>query len=244
VRSWGYDYIKLDFLYAGALPGVRHLGMPREDAYRHGLQAIRNALGDAFLLTCGAPILPSLGLCDGIRIGPDVSGRWNSIIDDTVLENFAVPGVRNALRTTVNRLWLKPLVQVDPDVVYFTSRMNSLTPIQMTLLQDLAQICNYKGCSDLPSWWTSADREKVRAYLLQDAPAERTANNEFTIGMRRVDFDPHILLPNPVGLLTRFIGHIFDRLYQNQVIKKMYESLTDRIFKNNLEKSLQITAGK
>ena len=30
VRAWGYDYVKLDFLYAGALPGKRHLDMPRD----------------------------------------------------------------------------------------------------------------------------------------------------------------------------------------------------------------------
>lgn len=40
VRRWGYDYVKLDFLYAGALPGKRHTGMPREAAYRQGLKVI------------------------------------------------------------------------------------------------------------------------------------------------------------------------------------------------------------
>ncbi len=238
VRAWGYDYIKLDFLYAGALPGVRHVTMPREDAYRHGLQAIRDALGDAFFLTCGAPILPSLGLCDGMRIGPDVSGRWNSIVDDTILENFTIPGVRNALRTTVNRLWLQPLVQADPDVVYFTSKMNSLTTSQMSLVQDLAEICKYKGCSDLPSWWTADDRETIRAFLLQDIPTTRLARNEFKIGMRQVDFSPHIFLPPRSGLLTRLIGSILNGVSQNHAIMKAYESLTGRLFKRNLEKRL------
>ncbi len=59
VRGWGYDYAKLDFLYAGALPGKRYADIPREEAYRNGLKIIREALGEAYLLTCGAPILPS-----------------------------------------------------------------------------------------------------------------------------------------------------------------------------------------
>jgi len=46
VRGWGYDYAKLDFLYAGALPGKRHLDeMPREAAYRNGLKVLRKRWG-------------------------------------------------------------------------------------------------------------------------------------------------------------------------------------------------------
>ena len=126
IRSWGYDYIKLDFLYAGALPGKRTVEMPRETAYRNGLKTIRAALGDAYLLTCGAPILPSIGLCDGIRVGPDVAGHFRSHRDDDLLMNLAIPGVRNAMRTTINRLWLRPLVDTDPDVVFIGSRENTL----------------------------------------------------------------------------------------------------------------------
>ena len=40
VRGWGYEYVKLDFLYAGALPGKRHVaGMPREQAYREWVES-------------------------------------------------------------------------------------------------------------------------------------------------------------------------------------------------------------
>jgi alpha-galactosidase len=76
VRSWGYQYLKLDFLYIGGLIGRRHNAVPREEAYRNDLRVIREAAGDAYILACGAPILASLGLCDGIRIGPDVSPFW------------------------------------------------------------------------------------------------------------------------------------------------------------------------
>lgn len=63
--SWGFTYFKLDFLYAAAIPGI--------EQYRHGMRLIREAVGpDAILLIGGAPLLPSIGLCDGMRIGPDV----------------------------------------------------------------------------------------------------------------------------------------------------------------------------
>jgi alpha-galactosidase len=76
VRSWGYGYFKLDFLYIGGFVGKRYSAMPREVAYRNALRVLREAAGNAYILACGAPILPSLGLCDGLRVGPDVAPFW------------------------------------------------------------------------------------------------------------------------------------------------------------------------
>ena len=92
VRAWGFGYAKLDFLYAGALPGMRGSGMPREAAYRNALRVMREALGDAYLLACGAPVFPSVGLCDAMRIGPDVEAWWDLPRDSRLLANYAAPG--------------------------------------------------------------------------------------------------------------------------------------------------------
>jgi alpha-galactosidase len=71
LRGWGFDFFKIDFVYAGALPGRRHDDVPPLVAYRRGMQAIREATGDAYLLGCGAPILPTVGLVDALRVSPD-----------------------------------------------------------------------------------------------------------------------------------------------------------------------------
>jgi alpha-galactosidase len=72
--GYGIRYLKLDFLYAGALPGRRHADAGPIDAYRHGLRLIRSAAGpDVTVLGCGAPLLPSLGLVDAMRVGPDAA---------------------------------------------------------------------------------------------------------------------------------------------------------------------------
>ncbi|MFS0894657.1 glycoside hydrolase family 36 protein [Microbacterium sp. 179-I 3D3 NHS] len=73
IRDLGIDYVKLDFLYSGALPGARRdPDATPVSAYRSGLELIREVLGDdAFLLGCGAPILPSVGLVDGMRVAGD-----------------------------------------------------------------------------------------------------------------------------------------------------------------------------
>jgi len=198
VRAWGFDYLKLDFLYAGALPGVRHADMPREAAYRHGLKVMREAMGaEAFFLTCGAPILPSLGLCDALRVGPDVGGEWESQRDAVLLYNPTTPGTKNAIRTTLHQLWLSPLVQIDPDVAYFAARGNSLTPEQKQMLQDLALVCNFRATSDLPQWLSAEERENLRAFLKDKHKVTQSDRYTFKLGKRIVDFSSVMPLPPP-----------------------------------------------
>lgn len=233
VRAWGYEYVKLDFLYAGALPGKRHAPMPREAAYRRGLSKMREALGEqAYMLACGAPILPSLGLCDAMRIGPDVSTKWENYLDAELLHNPGTPGVKNAMRTTLNRLWLKPLLHTDPDVVFFRSTETSLTPEQKMLLQDLAQVCGFKATSDPAQWLTETERGSLRAFLADQPKVKRTGRYRYTIDKRQVDFSPAISLPERAkgvkGVVASFTGWLV-----NQPVVLIF---LDRLGKYNLEK--------
>ncbi|MCX6037896.1 MAG: alpha-galactosidase [Chloroflexi bacterium] len=235
VRGWGYDYAKLDFLYARALPGKHHVDMPREAAYRNGLKTIHAALGEAYLLTCGAPILPSIGLCDGMRVGPDVAETYTSHRDDDLLMNFAAPGVRNALRTTFNRLWLQPLVHTDPDVVYFRSRQNNLTLEQKSLLQDLAQICNFKASSDIPAWLTDSERSTLREFLESRPEVRKTGRTAYQIGDHEVDFGLHIGMPHLPDTFTNLKGAVLGGLANVPLLMKAF----DKLGKNSLKKTLK-----
>jgi alpha-galactosidase len=72
VLDVGVDYLKLDFLYAGAVPGARHEDVDEIAAYRAGLALVREVVGpDVYLVGCGAPLLPSVGLVDAMRVSPD-----------------------------------------------------------------------------------------------------------------------------------------------------------------------------
>jgi alpha-galactosidase len=73
LRDLGVEYLKLDFLYAGAVPSVRFdPDATPIAAYRSGLELIREVIGEeAYLLGCGAPILPSAGLVDAMRVASD-----------------------------------------------------------------------------------------------------------------------------------------------------------------------------
>lgn len=74
----GIDFIKIDFVYAAALDGRRYdASLTSSQAYRHGLAHVRSALGrDPYLLGCGAPLLPSVGMVDAMRISADTAPLW------------------------------------------------------------------------------------------------------------------------------------------------------------------------
>jgi len=112
VDDWGFSYLKLDFLYAAALPGERHEDVTRAEAYRRGLSTIRETVGDdAFVLGCGAPQFPSVGLVDAMRVGPDTAPHWR---DPDGLASQ--PAHENAVRNVLNRQFLhRRLWANDPD---------------------------------------------------------------------------------------------------------------------------------
>lgn len=238
VRAWGFDYLKLDFLYAGALPGKRFADMPREAAYRQALKLLREAMGhDAYFLACGAPIIPSLGLCDALRIGPDVSDKWEDPRDATLLYNFTTPGARNAVRTTMSRLWLQSLVAVDPDVVYFSGKENSLSAEHKQLLQDLAVICNFKATSELPQWMTHTERESLRGFLTTSPQVKRINRAAFQIEDRIIDFSYALALPPPPRGLTKLPAALMGWLGNHPVALNLFHRLNESAFRKKRQRA-------
>ena len=100
LRSAGFDFFKIDFLYAGALDGARAGDPDPLAAYRSGLSLIRDVVGDAYLLGCGAPLLPSIGLVDAMRISPDTGPLY-----EPAGGNLSKPAVRSAIGTGAARRW-------------------------------------------------------------------------------------------------------------------------------------------
>ena len=228
VRSWGFEYLKLDFLFAGALPGKRYVDTPRETAYRQALQVMREAAGDTYLLLCGTPILPSLGLCDAIRIGPDVSDKWDSRFYSYYLYNQTSPGLQNAIRTNVNRLWLRPLTNVDPDVAFFSENAG-LSAEQRQIFVNLTEICGVKATSDLPGLWSTPQRSAVHQWLERSPAITRTGRYTFTIDGRQVDFGPAITLPPLPGFFDNLLGEFLGCLgNQSGVLKLWHRFLRHR----------------
>ncbi len=120
-QEWQASFFKIDFLFAAAHPGKRSdPTATRAQALRRGVTAIRKAIGSkAFLLGCGAPLGPCVGLVDGMRIGPDVDPNWHPVWR----HDLASVSTQNALRNVITRapfhgrLWAN-----DPDCVLVRGR--------------------------------------------------------------------------------------------------------------------------
>ncbi len=187
--SWGYTYLKLDFIFAAAIPGDRHGPGNREEVYRSGIELIREVAGDdVYLLACGSPIIPSVGVFNGMRVGPDVAPFWENDLNAAHVHDYSYPSTRYAISTSLNRLWLNDVIAVDPDVAYFRTRYNLMDPGQRAMLQDLCHVCGFLATSDPPHWLDPEERERLAAWLAAPGDVERLDRYRFKVDGREVDF--------------------------------------------------------
>jgi alpha-galactosidase len=134
-EKWSYDYLKIDFLFAAAIAGTRHdKSASPVEAYRRGLELIRDVAGERFILGCGALMGPSVGLVDGMRIGPDVAPWWRYNRPVTPPRERGRPKVggepsaENALRNIFTRAWMHSRLWVnDPDCLIARQTRTKLT---------------------------------------------------------------------------------------------------------------------
>jgi hypothetical protein len=105
----GYQTFKIDFLYGGAIEGQRAQPVTSMQAYRTFLQALRDAVPSAHLVGCGAPMLPSVGLVDSMRTGPDIA---YTVSPTPVYTFYAGQARHTAMRGYTDAWW-----SLDPDVL-------------------------------------------------------------------------------------------------------------------------------
>jgi len=109
-HRWGYGFVKTDFVYSGALPGVRqNPKMTRAQAFRKGMEAVRAGIGEeTFLLGCGCPLGPAVGIVDAMRIGPDTAPNWTPFLwsvkwaTPIIKSEKSIAALRNNIRHTLN----------------------------------------------------------------------------------------------------------------------------------------------
>ena len=171
VTSWGYDYLKLDFLFGASLPGVRQGGASRTRAYRLGLEALRRGAGNAFLLGCGAPLAQSAGLLDAMRIGPDVAPYWDEGARRLWLGDATGPSARNAVHTSLSRWYQHHWYSPDPDVVIARRERSLLSPAERGALGGLLDVIGgVRASSDPLRALGEAELAELRSALEFSAP--------------------------------------------------------------------------
>ncbi len=118
LNKWGYDMVKLDFLYACCQRPIHN--KTRGEIMCDAMDLIREWCGDKIILGCGVPLAPAFGKVDFCRIGADVGLCWEN-------KAFSREDVstQNTLTNTIyrrhldGRAWLN-----DPDV--FLLRDNNI----------------------------------------------------------------------------------------------------------------------
>ncbi|HNN49597.1 MAG TPA: alpha-galactosidase [Pseudomonadota bacterium] len=147
----GFEYFKIDFLFAGLRRGLRHNPqLSAVEAYRQGLRVIRETIGDRFLLGCGAPLVPSIGFVDAMRISPDVKEDWRDDLVDLIAHGTGYPSAEMALHNCLTRAHLHGKWWCnDPDCLLVRRDKSSLSlPEVQTLLSVMSLTGGMLLCSD------------------------------------------------------------------------------------------------
>ena len=137
---WGYDLVKLDFLYAAAPFGT-------EDETRAGrmiraMELLRKWCGDKLILGCGVPLWPAFGVVDYCRVSGDVSLDWDDKPHMRLIHRERV-STKHAISNDYTRRHLDGRAfGNDPDVFFLRTENLKLTGKQKKLL---AETCALYG---------------------------------------------------------------------------------------------------
>jgi alpha-galactosidase len=185
LRADGVDYFKIDFLYAGAYAGTA--------ALRAGVEAIRRGAGeDAYLLACGAPLLPVVGLCEGCRIGRDTASPIFDFELGSPKPTLLGDEVVEVARNQAARHFLGAWFQLDADVAlvggnltleqgrtlvtvvvlsggpFFASdHLAALDPERLALLVNREVLALVGGSPAVPDW-APGDRDRASQVWRRD----------------------------------------------------------------------------
>ena len=110
----GFEFFKLDFLYAPALVPVK--GKSRCQVQREAYQLLRDILKDKLILGCGANIINSYQLFDYLRIGPDVSLKFDDTAFMKMFHRERISTKVTIQNTIYRHIFDQHLFGNDPDV--------------------------------------------------------------------------------------------------------------------------------
>ena len=161
VEDWGFELLKLDFLYAACLEPAD--GVTRGELMREAMELLREAVGEECLLDgCGVPLSAAFGLVDYCRIGCDVGLNWDDNVFMRQLHRERV-STKHALGNVRGRAPLDGRAfGNDPDVIFLRGDVKLSRAQQLELLDAASKHGSMLLTSDDMGKWTDAD---LAAYL-------------------------------------------------------------------------------
>jgi len=140
VNTWGYRYLKLDFLYAGLMRGV--FKGRKGGAWQHYARIMSRILEFAHardgspvaFLSCGAPIESTAPFMPLMRSGADTREHWEWP-EARLIGHQGRPSAKVNMQGSIGRSLLnKTLLLCDPDVVFCRTERTSLKDTEKFLV--------------------------------------------------------------------------------------------------------------
>ena len=125
LHEWGFDLVKLDFLYGTAL--LARNGKSRGQIMHETMLFLRECVGNKMILGCGVPLSAAIGATEYCRIGPDIHLSWDFKLLKWIRARER-PSVLNAIHNTISRRQLSgKWFWNDPDVFMLRNNKNGLS---------------------------------------------------------------------------------------------------------------------
>ncbi|MDR3185256.1 MAG: alpha-galactosidase [Christensenellaceae bacterium] len=138
LNEWGYDMVKLDFLYAASAIPLQ--GKTRAENMYDAMEFIRECVGTKLILGCGVPIMPCFNQVEYMRVGADMGLSWSQGIYGMTTHREDV-NTRNAIHNGLMRRHLNGRAFLtDPDVFLLRDYNISHSWEQRKLLAQLIKL--------------------------------------------------------------------------------------------------------
>ncbi len=160
-QDWGYDLLKLDFLFAACM--VPHNGLNRGELMADAVSLIRESVAPGTrLLFCGIPMLSAFGTCEYCRVGCDVGLDWDDKPHMRLLHRERV-STKNSLANARGRAHLNGRAfGCDPDVFFLRDDVELTDAQRAEMLETDATCGKVLLTSDDMGAWSAEQHERYR----------------------------------------------------------------------------------
>lgn len=167
LNVWGFDMVKLDFLYSQCL--YPRNGKCRGEIMREAMEFLRELVGDKLLLGCGVPMSACFGLVDACRISCDVDLTYTGKIYNHIHVSNEMLSAQSAINNSIFRRHLNGRVFMnDPDVFFLRKNNLKFTKEQKLLLARINNLCgNVLFVSDNAGDFDSEQTELLRKFFIK-----------------------------------------------------------------------------
>ena len=164
IGEWGFDLVKLDFLYGAAPFGTQ--SETRAARMIRAMDFLREVCGSAAILGCGVPVMPAFGRVEYCRVGCDVCLTW----DDKPFMRLAHRERVSTKQAILNTLFRRELngraYLSDPDVFFLRDDNIDLRDDEKLLLARInALFGGVLLLSDDPGAYSEKERQQYRELL-------------------------------------------------------------------------------